>query len=89
MTDAGQKEYHVDVDSDILDVDPPQDSRLTEALASAGAVLIRMEPPRFTVKVSASSESEAEERAVEALERWVSGPGAGWRVVAVTRWLDG
>ena len=38
------------------------------------------------VRVKASSESEAERRAVEALERWAYGPGAGWNVVAVTQW---
>jgi hypothetical protein len=80
------REYQVDVDSDILGVDPPDDERLTEALASAGAELVGVEPPRFTVRVKASSEGQAEKRAVEALERWASGPGAGWRVVSITQW---
>jgi hypothetical protein len=86
MTEAGSREYVVDVDSKILDVDPPKDERLTEAVASAGAELVRVEPPRFTVRAKASSESEAERRAVEALERWAYGPGAGWSVVGVTQW---
>lgn len=81
-------DYHVDVDSKILDIDPPQDERLNEAVASAGARVIRVEPPRFTVQVNASTEAEAEQKAVEALERWMSGPGAGWHVVGVSRWLD-
>jgi hypothetical protein len=37
---------------------------------------------------AASSDSEAEQRAVEALERWASGPGAGWRAVGVTHWVE-
>ena len=81
MTDS--KEYNVEVDSKILEIEP-RDQRLTEAVASAGAQLVRVDPPRFTVKVTASSESEAETLAVEALERWASGPGAGWAAVGVT-----
>lgn len=86
MTEGDSKEYLVDVDSKIVDVQPRPDQSLAEAVASAGAELIRMEPPRFVVRVTASSESEAERKAVEALERWASGPGAGWSVVGVTDW---
>lgn len=89
MTDAAAKLYHVEVDSKILSIDPPDDEHLTEAVASAGAEIKRVKPPRFTVSVKASSESEAERRAVEALERWASGPGTGWNVVGLTRWVDG
>ena len=87
MTDS--REYVVDVDSKIVGLEPQQDERLTEALASAGAQLVRLEPPRFAVRVTASSESEAERQALDALERWSSGPGAGWRVVGITQWEDG
>ena len=80
------REFLVDVDSKILKVDPPDDERLPEAVASAGAEFVRAEPPRFWVRVTASSESEAGERAVEALERWASGPGAGWSIIGVTYW---
>jgi hypothetical protein len=68
------KEFLVDVDSKILKVDPTDDEGLREAVASAGAEFISAEPPRFVVRVTASSESEAERKAVEALERWASGP---------------
>jgi hypothetical protein len=87
MSDAGAKEYHFDVDIDIDN--PPQVRRFTEAVASAGAELIRAEPPRFTVRVKASSESEAERLVVEALEQRFSSPGVDWRTVGVTRWVDG
>jgi hypothetical protein len=87
MTETGAREYNVEVDSKILDIDP-SDEGLTEAVASAGAELIRVEPPRFTVRVKASSESEAGRLAVEALERRFSGPGAGWHVVGVSQWLS-
>lgn len=86
MSEPESKEYTVDVDSKIVGVEPRPDERLTEALASAGAQLVRLDPPRFAVRVTASSESEAERQALEALERWASGPGAGWRVVGVTTW---
>jgi hypothetical protein len=86
MTEAQPTTYDVDVDSKIIDIDPPDDERLHEALASASAELVRAKPPRFAVRVKASSEAEAEKKAVEALERWASGPGAGWSVVGVTRW---
>ena len=81
------KDYNVEVDSKIVDVDPP-DEGLAEAVASAGAELVRAEPPRFTVRVKASSKSEAERLAVDSLERWASGPGAGWSVVGFTGWHD-
>jgi hypothetical protein len=80
------KEFLVDVDSKVLTVDPTDDESLREALASAGAEFISAEPPRFVVRVTASSESEAERKAVEALERWASGLDAGWSVVGLTEW---
>jgi hypothetical protein len=80
------KEFLVDVDSKVLKVDPTDDESLREALASAGAEFISTEPPRFVVRVTASSESEAERKAVEALERWASGLDAGWSVVGLTEW---
>ena len=86
MSEADSKEYIVDVDSKILGVEPRPDERLTEALASASSQLVRLDPPRFVVRVKASSEAEAERQAVEALERWASGPGAGWSVGGVTAW---
>jgi hypothetical protein len=86
VSETDSKEYNVEVDSKIVRLEPQDDHRLTEALASAGAQLVRLNPPRFTVRVTASSEAEAERQAVEALERWASGPGAGWSVVGVTYW---
>jgi hypothetical protein len=84
--ESDSREFLVDVDSKILKVNPPDDERLRVAVASAGAEFISAEPPRFVVRVTASSESEAERKAVEALERWASGPGAGWSVVGLTQW---
>jgi hypothetical protein len=84
MTDS--KEYNVDVASKILRIEPENNQRLIDAVVSAGAQVVRVDPPRFTVRVTASSESEAQTRAVEALERWASGPGAGWRPVGATQW---
>jgi hypothetical protein len=79
------KQYDVSVDSKILAIEP-QDQDLAAAVASGGAHLVRADLPRLTVRVTASSESEAEARAVAALERWASGPGAGWKVVGTTEW---
>ena len=86
MSEAASKEYIVDVDSKIVGVEPLPDERLAEALASASAQLVRLDPPRFVVRVKAASEGEPERQAVDALERWASGPGAGWSVVGVTAW---
>ena len=84
--ESDSRKFLVDVDSKIPKVDPPDDERLREAVASAGAEFISAEPPRFVVRVTASSESEAERKAVEALEGWASGPGAGWSVVGLPQW---
>jgi hypothetical protein len=78
------REYLIDVDSKILAVEGGRES-LEEALTSSDAELVRMEPPRFTVRVTASSESEAKARAVKALERWLAGPGAGWQADGVSQ----
>jgi hypothetical protein len=77
-------EYDVDVDSKILAFEGDESS-VSSALGAAGE-LVRLKPPRFTVRVTASSETEAGKRAVEALERWAGGPGVGWRVVSASRW---
>jgi hypothetical protein len=89
MTEPDLREYVLDVDSKIVGVEPQPDERLTKALASAGTQLVRLDPPRCVVRVTAASESEAERQAVEALERWASGPGAAWSVAGVTQWEDG
>lgn len=86
MTEPDLREYVVDVDSKIVGVEPRHDERLAEALASTGAQLVRLDPPRVVVRVTATSETVAKRHAVEALERWASGPGAGWSVVRVTQW---
>ena len=65
MSEPGSKEYNVEVDSKIVGLEPQDDDRLTEALASAGAQLVRLDLPRFVVRVKTSSEADAERQAVE------------------------